>query len=174
MEERKGRPSIYLVFCATSSVSERARNLAPDLRRSVNGWRLMITSKISVVAAAVSPPLLIPHTAISHRAVRVCSVGPSSSSTLSCTLQFIQGVANPPGVIMLIYYPRQTPPDNDRLPIASAYPVIFFLAFCPALTPSGGKRVTWAQTARQPWAGRRSLNNGPHVRAMFWLLHSFA
>lgn len=96
---------------------------------------VMTTSMISVVAAVVSPPLLIPpYSAIEPGG---CAAGPSSSSTLSCTLQFIQGVANPPRVIMLINYPRQTPPDNDSLLIASAYPVIFVLAFCPALTPSG-------------------------------------
>lgn len=98
---------------------------------------VMTTSKISVVAAAVSPPLLIPlHSAIQAGG---CAATPSSSSTLSCTLQFIQGVANPPGVIMLINYPRQTPPDNDRLPIASAYPVIFVLVFLSRADAIGGR-----------------------------------
>lgn len=137
----KNGSSVHPGLYTTPSVAGQTGDSDKDSRRAVNGCGVMTTSMISVAADVVSPPLvfILPYSAIESGG---CAAGPSSSSTLSCTLQFIQGVANPPRVIMLINYPRQTPLDNDSLPIASAYPVIFVLAFCPALTPLGGERVT--------------------------------
>lgn len=134
---RKAGSSILLGLRSKPPVMGQAGNSESGSRQAINDSGVMTTSKISVVVAPVSPPLLIPRSSAIESAE--CVAGPSSCSTLSCTLQFIQGVANLPAVIMLINYPRQTPPDNDRLPIASAYPVIFIVAFCPGLTPTWGR-----------------------------------
>lgn len=59
-EEKKKELSIYRRYCTTPSVGGETRNSAPDLRRSGSDCRLMTTPNISVVASAVSPPLLTP------------------------------------------------------------------------------------------------------------------